>query len=171
VFIAKIETSGKCDLLTGRIFIYIIIPQLFIMKIRYLSIALIISTFTVGIIAPLIAIAQPRPQSNNNQQKPDFYNDRGMDKYRSGDAKGAIDDYSMAIQLNPRNDLFYSNRGVVKLTLLNDFKGAISDFDSALEINPKSPVAHYSKAAAKEWLVDFERAEQDFGSARRLMQR
>jgi Flp pilus assembly protein TadD len=140
------------------------------MKIRYLSIALIISIFRVGIIDPLIAIAQPTLQNTNSQQKPEFYNDRGMDKYRSGDAKGAIDDYSTAIQLNPRNDLFYSNRGVVKLTLLNDFKGAISDFDIALKINPKSPVAYYSKAAAKEWLVDFERAEQDFGSAYRLMQ-
>jgi tetratricopeptide (TPR) repeat protein len=141
------------------------------MKVRYLSIALVISTFTVGIIAPLVAIAQSTPQSTNNQQNPDFYNDRGIDKYRSGDAKGAIDDYSMAIQLNPRNALFYSNRGVVKLTLLNDFKGAISDFDSALAISPKSPVAYYSKAAAKKWLVDFERAEQDFGFDRRSIQK
>jgi Flp pilus assembly protein TadD len=140
------------------------------MKIRYLSIALIISILTVGIIAPLVAIAQPNPQNTNSQQNSNFYNDRGMDKYRSGDANGAIDDYSMAIQLNPRNDLFYSNRGVVKLTLLNDFKGAISDFDSALAINPKSPVAYYSKAAAKEWLADFERAEQDFGFDRRSIQ-
>jgi tetratricopeptide (TPR) repeat protein len=131
------------------------------MKIRYLSIALIISILTFGIIAPLVAIAQPTTQSTNSQQNPEFYNDRGMDKYRSGDAKGAIDDYSIAIQINPRNDLFYSNRGVVKLTLINDFKGAISDFDSALKINPKSSVAYYAKAAAKEWLADFERSEQD----------
>jgi tetratricopeptide (TPR) repeat protein len=170
VFIVKIEIAKKCDRSTGRIFLVPIIFQLFIMKIRYLSIALIISICTVGIITPLFAIAKPTLPSTNSQQSPEFYNDRGMDKYRSGDAKGAIDDYSMAIQLNPRNDLFYSNRGLVKLTLLNDFKGAISDFDSAIEINPKSPVAYYSKAAAKEWLADFERSEQDFGSAHRLMQ-
>lgn len=60
------------------------------MKIRYLSIALIISTFTVEIITPLIAIAQLTPQSANNQQKPEFYNERGMDKYRSGDAGATL---------------------------------------------------------------------------------
>jgi tetratricopeptide (TPR) repeat protein len=139
------------------------------MKLRYLSIALIISIFTLTTVPPLIAVAQRTRSSTNSQEKPEFYNDRGMGKYQSADAKGAIDDYTMAIQLDPRNDLFYYNRGVVKLTLLNDFKGAICDFDRALDINPKSAVAYYSRAAAKEWLGDFERAEQDFGFARQLM--
>jgi tetratricopeptide (TPR) repeat protein len=139
------------------------------MKIRYLSIGLIISIFTIATIPPLIAADRPNPESKNSQQTAQFYNDRGMSKYQSGDAKGAIDDYTMAIQLAPRNDLLYCHRGVVKLTLLNDFKGAIADFDRALDINPESSVAYYSRAAAKEWLGNLEGAKEDFGFARRSM--
>jgi Flp pilus assembly protein TadD len=153
-----------------RISIYFRIKSPNFMKIRYSLIAVTASIFTVGTIPALIAVAQPTPESTQSQEKPEFYNDRGMSKYQSEDAKGAIDDYTIAIQLAPQNDLFYYNRGVVKLTLVNDFKGAISDFDRALDLNPKSAVAYYSRAAAKEWLSDVEGARADFGFARRSMQ-
>ena len=57
---------------------------------------------------------------------------RGYERYRSGDFSGAVDDYSAALDLNPRYLDAYYNRGLAR-TALGDLSGAIKDYQTYLE--------------------------------------
>ncbi len=61
------------------------------------------------------------------------YLDRGCDKDDQKDSKGAIEDYTKAIELNPNYAEAYANRGCAKEEL-GDKKGAISDWQKAAEL-------------------------------------
>jgi tetratricopeptide (TPR) repeat protein len=62
---------------------------------------------------------------------------RGVDKSDLGDKQGAIDDYTLAINLNPNDDKAYNNRGIAKSDLGDD-RGAIDDYTLAIDLNPNS---------------------------------
>ena len=47
--------------------------------------------------------------------------------------KGAIDDFTKAIEIDPNDDSSYKCRGLSK-KILKDFKGALDDFNKAIEI-------------------------------------
>ena len=55
----------------------------------------------------------------------------GMDKYYDEDFKGAIDDFTKAIELDSNFVDAYSSRGYAK-NKLEDYKGAIADFSRYL---------------------------------------
>ena len=61
--------------------------------------------------------------------------------YKSGEEKvdrdvyqGAIEDYSRAIELNPKNEDPYINRGHAKFNL-EDYQGAIEDYSKVIELD------------------------------------
>jgi uncharacterized protein (TIGR02145 family) len=62
------------------------------------------------------------------------YADSGATKSNSGDYKGAIEDYSNAINLSPNCDFCYRDRGYAK-SVLKDYKGAITDYKKAIELS------------------------------------
>lgn len=68
-------------------------------------------------------------------QTADTYIDSAKEKYDNKDYKGAIQDFTKAIELNPKFADAYSNRGVVKGNL-QDYRGAIQDYNKAIELNP-----------------------------------
>jgi tetratricopeptide (TPR) repeat protein len=138
------------------------------MKIRYLSLPLMMFTFTVGMTVPSALTARPVRPSVHSHHSAAFYHERGLDKNRSGDVRGAIRNYNIAIQLDHRNETFYYDRGQAKLSL-NDYKGAIADFNAAIDINSQFSEAHYSRGAAREHLGDFDGARLDFYYSRQLM--
>jgi len=80
-------------------------------------------------------------------QTAEDYNNSGVGKFESGDYKGAIADYSKAIELNP-NFAAYHNRGTAKHSL-KDYKGAIADYSKAIELNPKLAEAYAARGLAK----------------------
>ena len=71
-----------------------------------------------------------------NPQDAQAYASRGNAKSGLEDYRGAILDFSKAIELEP-NGRYYYYRGLAKSNL-NDFAGAILDFDKAVEQNARA---------------------------------
>ncbi|XP_077077147.1 tetratricopeptide repeat protein 32 [Siphateles boraxobius] len=63
------------------------------------------------------------------------YNNRGQVKYFRVDFNEAMDDYTLAIQINSQFEVPLYNRGLIHYRL-GFFKEAESDFRRALELNP-----------------------------------
>ena len=76
------------------------------------------------------------------------YFNRGVSKFELNDYKGAISDYTKALELNPNNSRAYMNRGRAKHTL-NDYYGAISDDTKAIELKPFYATAYFNRAIYK----------------------
>ena len=73
---------------------------------------------------------------------------RAQDKVDLGDYRGAIADYSKAIELNPNDAEAYSSRGVAKHHL-EDYRGAIADYSKAIELNPNYTNAYFNRGVDK----------------------
>lgn len=103
------------------------------------------------------------------------YNKSGIEKYKIGDYKGAIEDYTKAIKL--ASDTIglniikkvplqiacgdaYTSRGNAK-SQLKDYTGAIQDYNKAIELI-KDENTYYNRGIAKGNLGDFRGAIQDF---------
>ncbi|QLE57285.1 tetratricopeptide repeat protein [Nostoc sp. TCL26-01] len=93
----------------------------------------------------------------------DFYI-QGGDKYKKGDMKGSVADYTQAIRINFKYVDAYNNRGVA-LANLNDHKGAIEDYNQALNINPRYGNAYNNRGVARANLGDKKAAIEDFNQA------
>ena len=89
-------------------------------------------------------------------------------KFDRGNYLGAIDDYTKALEINPKYDLAYSNRGVARVKL-GDTQGAIADYNKAIEINPQDAAHYYKRGTAKELVGDLEGACADWEEASSLL--
>ena len=92
---------------------------------------------------------------------------RGNSKNELKDHKGAIADFTKAIELNPDYAYAYYNRGYVKCNL-EDYKGAIADFTKAIELNPDFALAYVNRGISKENLNDLNGACADWRKAASL---
>ena len=71
--------------------------------------------------------------------KANFYYERGLEKKVLGDYKGALIDYSKAIQLNPNDSDFYYSRGWLRAkSEVRDLVGAASDFIKLNRLEPNN---------------------------------
>jgi tetratricopeptide (TPR) repeat protein len=86
----------------------------------------------------------------NQQLNASDYFLRGLGKSERGDYRGAIVDYDQAISLNPKYDLAFNNRGLLRQNKLNDVQGALSDFNQAISLNPKYALAYFHRANLKK---------------------
>ena len=57
-------------------------------------------------------------------------------------------EYPGSIELNPKFDAAYYNRGNARLNK-DDYDGAIADYSKAIELNPKNVKAHYNRGVAR----------------------
>ena len=71
-----------------------------------------------------------------NPKNPDTYINRGRLKFEQQDYKGAIADFTSAIDIDPENAAAYRFRSDSKIKL-EDFKGATADDNKVWEIDPK----------------------------------
>ena len=78
-------------------------------------------------------------------------NDRGSAYYRNGEYEKALDEYSAAIAINPRDAAFHNNRGNA-FYMLKRYAEAISDFNDALELRPDLKEAAQTRASAAQKL-------------------
>ena len=86
--------------------------------------------------------------------------DSGNAKRAKGDLDGAIEDYTKAIQLKPRNADAYYERGLAKRAK-GDLDGAIADFTNAVELKPDFAEAYGSRGDAKKAKGDLDGANAD----------
>jgi tetratricopeptide (TPR) repeat protein len=93
-----------------------------------------------------------------------FYNNRGVVRNELGDKQGAIDDYNLAIKINPNDALAYYNRGNVR-DELGDKPGAIDDYNLAIKINPNYAEAYNNRGNVRNELGDKQGAIDDYNLA------
>ncbi|HCN84497.1 MAG TPA: hypothetical protein DIT07_12875 [Sphingobacteriaceae bacterium] len=67
----------------------------------------------------------------------DAYTARGIGKYMLNDYKGAIQDYTIAIKLNPKDRMAYNKRGISKIRI-GDKNGGCLDLSKAGELGDAS---------------------------------
>ncbi|MEK6693950.1 MAG: tetratricopeptide repeat protein, partial [Nitrospirota bacterium] len=83
--------------------------------------------------------------------------DRGARKAKSGDHRGAIDDFTKALKLAPNDAEAYHHRGLSR-EKSGDPKNAIEDFTGTLALNPKMEEAYYHRGLNKRKLGDLQGA-------------
>lgn len=91
-----------------------------------------------------------------------FY--RAVDKYEKEEYQAAIDLYTSAINLEPKNPLLYYNRCHTKQTI-KDYNGAVSDCSKCIELDPNYGSAYYVRGYSKQSINDFAGAISDFKKA------
>ena len=92
-----------------------------------------------------------------NIQLPAANCNRGYAKVQLEDYRGAMEDFSNAIELDSKDTLAYNNRGFTKYKL-EDFYGAVKDYNKAIELN-----ASYAKAYFYRGLVKIILNQKDIG--------
>ena len=97
-------------------------------------------------------------------QTAESYNESGLEKYELKDYKGAIADYTKAIELDPESVYAYNNRGLSKY-YLKDYNEAIEDFNKAIELDPEYVKAYSNRGNAKRYLKDYKGAIEDCNKA------
>lgn len=116
--------------------------------------------FSLGFLLWLICLAKTVP--GHSQTSNSWYND-GLTKYQNNNCKGAILDFSKAIELDPTNAYAFSSRANCR-GLLGDYMGAIADWNRAIEILPIA-MMFAGRATAKAELKDYRGAILDFNKA------
>lgn len=90
--------------------------------------------------------------------------ERGYQRMQSGDYKGALEDYSEVVRLEPDDPENYLNRGLVK-EKLRDFAGALSDYSHALKLDEKNPRAWVCRGNVVSKLGNWKEALEDYDAA------
>jgi tetratricopeptide (TPR) repeat protein len=112
--------------------------------------------------APVVAGREQVPSPLTND--PNFYKERGIAAYRSGDFLGAVGNFDEAIRLNPNDAQSHNFRGNV-WDELGVFERALADYDAAIRIDSNNPAVFHDRAilwqrkgALDKALVDLDRA-------------
>ncbi len=79
------------------------------------------------------------------EDKSTIYSNLGKAKMMQGKIDAALNNYDLAINLNPNHYTSYLNRALAKQKK-GDFAGSLADFEKCLEINPKMGGAYYNRA-------------------------
>jgi tetratricopeptide (TPR) repeat protein len=78
----------------------------------------------------------------------DAYKMRAKSKFEVTDYKGAVTDWSVYIEANPKDEEALISRGMSRINM-NDFTNAIVDLDEAIKLNGKNPVSYNFRGLAK----------------------
>ena len=97
-----------------------------------------------------------------------YYSSRGVAKQMVKDHRGAIDDFTKAISLVPKEfDHIYFARGGSK-SVLKNYPDAILDFSKAIEMNPKEGRYYVSRGLARIGNNERDLGCRDFSKAGEL---
>lgn len=102
--------------------------------------------------------------SKSNLLLADIYTDRGLARFELADYQGAMQDFSLAIRLNPQDDRAYYNRGCTCFRH-GDYHNAIANFTTSLQLNPANTQAQVNRGIANHQLGYEQAAIQDLQQA------
>ena len=89
------------------------------------------------------------------------YKESGIIKADSNDFEGAIKDFTLAIQLNSKDDTAYFKRALC-YDLLNNYNAALKDYSKAIELNSNDADYYHFRGEVKVSLEDYKEAFNDF---------
>ena len=101
------------------------------------------------------------PKNKNSAQE---YEASGLAKYKREDYKGAIADYTRAIELSPNYALLYNRRAGAKVEL-GDYAGAEKDINRAIKLEPNGGGHWFARALLKNEMKRPEEALVDINKA------
>ena len=84
----------------------------------------------------------------------------GDEKCKVCDFRGALGDYTRAIEVDTADAEAYLKRGVA-LKVLGEFGAAVEDLNKAIELRPKYLDAYYNRATVRMEMMDYGRAIAD----------
>ncbi|MGS2727930.1 tetratricopeptide repeat protein [Psychroserpens sp. BH13MA-6] len=102
-----------------------------------------------------------------DKSKEDYYFNKAIDLYNSNDLSGAIANWTIVLEINPKDPNSYYSRAIVK----NEFytwKSSIGDYDKAIEIAPDFIDAIVNRGTVKDENGDYEGALADYQKALEL---
>lgn len=122
--------------------------------------------------APSMAAAQPATATPPKPAKATIpkavqLNNAGVEKLNKGDYKGAVKDFSQAIQANPKLVEAYLGRGVAHSSQGNR-QAAMKDYNQAIRLNPKFAEAYQNRADEQIALGNQKAAIADLQQAAKL---
>lgn len=97
----------------------------------------------------------------------DEYHQKGYELRRQGKFESAIEEYSRAIQKDPRHFKALFNRAFA-LDKLGEHRDAISDYSRALEVDPGNAFAYYNRGISHDRQKNYQQASADFQRASEL---
>lgn len=89
---------------------------------------------------------------------------RGFLKADRGDHRGAIADFTRALELDPSNTDLYYNRGISRAAI-GDHSGAIADFTQTIRRDPRSADAYFNRGLVYTITQNRQAAIADFTQA------
>lgn len=92
---------------------------------------------------------------------------RGVEKVKQGDCKGAIEDFTQALRYNPKLIEAYIERGVCR-SQGGDGQGGIEDFTKAVQINSSRADAYFSRVKVRAEIGEILGAIADYQKAAEL---
>lgn len=92
------------------------------------------------------------------------YNNRGLIYDKMGRFDLAVNDYSMALRIDPLNKSAYNNRGVI-FSKSGLFSKAIEDYTMALRLSPKFAEAYNNRGIAFKEMGLIDKAIEEYGRA------
>jgi len=100
-------------------------------------------------------------------QTAEDYNKAGVKAYDEKNYYEALQNYNMAIQLNPYFGTYYYNRAEARCQL-RDYINALQDFNRAIYYDPEDFDAYTERALLKAEMKDYQGAVQDFKKAKSI---
>jgi tetratricopeptide (TPR) repeat protein len=107
-----------------------------------------------------VGVSVPNTQVATAPKADNFFIQAG-DKYKTGDFKGAVADYTEAISLNPKYAAAYFQRGVALINDIQDETNALKDFQKAADLyfeQGKKADGYKSQGLVRYILKDYEGA-------------
>lgn len=100
----------------------------------------------------------------SNIYKAEEYNKRGIEFYSTGEFDRAIEEFSMALSMDPEFPKAYNNLGVVYYAK-GDTDKAIEYYNKTIELDTDYPGAYYNRALAYKKLGKYKMAIEDYNRA------
>lgn len=115
---------------------------------KFLRLIIVISC--IGLVVSIISL-KTSAQTTTKKSGVNTFNE-GIKKYAAGNYRGAITDFTKAIEQEPKNAGAYVNRSAAK-SMLNDHEGALADAEKALSLTPANNKAVRSAACIRKAVV------------------